>query len=322
MIHRESYFRPSAVGSRGFTLVELLVVIAIIGILIALLLPAVQAAREAARRSQCSNNLKQLALAIHNYHDTHNALPPAGLASNDLSWRCLILPFIEQSALYDRFNFNEGAFGAGTNNEGPNKLVHGLNRIEQFLCPSTEHEQATAGSSTLADGRKTYVSHYYGVTGPVGINPATGVAYNVVGPTNYGAFATEGVMSLNNHLKRVAMMHIKDGTSNTFLLGELSVFNYVGGSQSGGDGSCWVRGSNYPTLSALAGAKNIEYGINMPSVSPKYNSICFGSEHPGGCHFAMCDGSVQFVSETIDMAVYKATASRARRETATVSSGG
>ena len=114
-------------GNRsGFTLVELLVVIAIIGILIALLLPAVQAAREAARRSQCANNLKQLALSLHNYSDTFKSFPPAGITTNQLSWHVFVLPFIEQTSLHDQFSFVQGTF------RDSGKQEHGLNRIAGF----------------------------------------------------------------------------------------------------------------------------------------------------------------------------------------------
>jgi prepilin-type N-terminal cleavage/methylation domain-containing protein len=95
-------------SKRGFTLVELLVVIAIIGILVAMLLPAVQAAREAARRSQCTNNLKQLSLAMLTYHQAVGKFPPPGISSNQVSWLVLILPYLEQKPLHDQFDFNQG----------------------------------------------------------------------------------------------------------------------------------------------------------------------------------------------------------------------
>ncbi|NLE38309.1 MAG: DUF1559 domain-containing protein, partial [Pirellulaceae bacterium] len=105
----------------GFTLVELLVVIAIIGILVALLLPAVQAAREAARRMRCANNLRQLAVGLQNYHDSHLQFPPGGMSINNLSWRCFILPFIEQGAIHEQMvnfgTFNQGECRGSTNNE-------------------------------------------------------------------------------------------------------------------------------------------------------------------------------------------------------------
>ena len=120
----------------GFTLVELLVVIAIIGILIALLLPAVQAAREAARRSQCQNNLKQLGLGLHNYHDVKGHFPIGADSVSQLSWRVYLLPYIEQDALFEKFDLGPGNWNGGANKEGPNKLVHATNRIASFNCPS------------------------------------------------------------------------------------------------------------------------------------------------------------------------------------------
>src|SRR5215216_5717465 len=129
-----SMLRPSSAVRRerpGFTLVELLVVIAIIGVLVALLLPAVQAAREAARRMQCSNHLKQLSLALHNYESTHLTLPPAGIDSNQMSWVVLTLPFIEQGNLYSQFNFNAGGWNAFNRIT----LVKRV-KIPALLCPS------------------------------------------------------------------------------------------------------------------------------------------------------------------------------------------
>ncbi len=298
------------IRQRAFTLVELLVVIAIIGILIALLLPAVQAAREAARRSQCSNHLKQLSLGLHNYHDTHGAFPPGALSVNGLSWRVFLLPFIEQKPLYDKFSFVAGEFNAGANREGPDKSVYALNRINGFLCPSAERDQATHGSSTLLNpDRKTYMAHYFGVAGPMGTNTYTNATYeSTTSPSSaQGGFATQGMLLLNASIK---MAHVTDGTSNTLFVGEIA--------KPGGDGANWVRGY---ASGGNAASKNIMRGINVSTeteISGQYNHWSFGSRHPGGAQFGLVDGSVRFVSETIDMAIYKAIASRNGQEAVTV----
>ena len=135
-------FMRNGIIRRGFTLIELLVVIAIIAVLIALLLPAVQQAREAARRAQCVNNLKQIGLAIVNYHDTHNAIPTGGFAetatTNDYSWRALILPQMEQGNLYNAINFSlpVGGTGGATNANPKSGYTMWVTTIKTFLCPS------------------------------------------------------------------------------------------------------------------------------------------------------------------------------------------
>ena len=157
---------------RGFTLVELLVVIAIIGILVALLLPAIQAAREAARRTQCNNNLKQVGVALHNYHDTYKVLPPGGLAGNPrLSWNVLILPFIEQQALHALVNFEANTVVARHDVYATLQAHPDRNGAGVHLSSAVRTKRFENGSTTV------YTTHYYGVMGPKGTNASTGAAY-------------------------------------------------------------------------------------------------------------------------------------------------
>ncbi|MBN1909178.1 MAG: DUF1559 domain-containing protein [Pirellulales bacterium] len=289
---------------RGFTLVELLVVIAIIGILIALLLPAVQAAREAARRLQCTNKLKQLVLALHSYHDANKQFPYGSISSNELSWRVYVLPYIEQKALYARFDFSR-------NLTVSNNLEVGLTAIDGFFCPSGTNLFSIYTSGQV-NGQQTYAAHYYGVAGPEG-GDSSGQAYPVVpsGNPSYGETALGGVLTTD---VAFAFSDVTDGTSNTFAIGEIvhdhpGIYGYGTGREGravgGGDGQPWVRGS---ISRANVACKNVAFGINQPGDLTA--RIAFASLHPGGCNFAKCDGSVNFVFEEIDIAVYKATASR------------
>ena len=283
---------------RGFTLVELLVVIAIIGILIALLLPAVQAAREAARRSQCSNHLKQITLAILNYESTYKTLPPASVSSNQLSWHVFVLSFMEQGPLYEKFDFTKHTDAT------PNVQLS-LTRMDTYLCPSTANEDDTRNLVNLVGGVAPYSMHYYGIAGPDGRNTfvTPNVDYKCSGTgANYGAICTQGTMGYPTPVK---LATITDGTSNTYLLGECS-WTRLNRYRS------WSRGLYVlsSTDTAIMSARNILYPINSRLTSTEFNDIPFGSQHPGGCQFSMVDGSVRFVSETIDQAIYLATASR------------
>jgi prepilin-type N-terminal cleavage/methylation domain-containing protein/prepilin-type processing-associated H-X9-DG protein len=302
--------------TNGFTLVELLVVIAIIGILVALLLPAVQSAREAARRLQCGNNLKQLGLALQTYHQTHGVFPVGARTDNELSWHVAILPHIEQTALFNRFDFRQGTFSHGgrdpANPSGPEvswNLRQSFTRVDMFLCPSQSQRRSTLDNLLeqyphTESGEHAYATHYHGVMGPRGTNPATGENYELFSVTSiYGVFSAEGVLLRGRH---VTIAQTRDGASNTLGVGEISWDGYPWY-------RTWMRGATLTNQIASGGTKNVVLPINPGSVG-QYNDGEFGSNHPGGAHFVYCDGSVHFLNESIDQAVYLSAASRAGGE--------
>ena len=316
----------------GFTLVELLVVIAIIGILIALLLPAVQAAREAARRSSCQNNMKQLGLALHNFHDTFKHFP-AGAQENverqpntvsgyikGTSWLVFILPFNEQQSVYDLYDF-ELPYTDEVNNAVGNIEIPG------YKCPSGAKNRSTNAAEQTDDGTYNHTTHYYGVMGPSSrANPSVvtynGNTYNytVGNATTNGAYATDGVLGqYRDQAGSVTTKHyvdlaeILDGSSNTLMVAERSM-NLPSGQTN--DYRSWVRGQN----GGSGTTKNVTYPLNSTFYSGgnNFNDISFGSNHPGGCNFILGDASGRFISETIDLNLYKCLASVKHREVASV----
>jgi prepilin-type N-terminal cleavage/methylation domain-containing protein len=310
---------------QGFTLVELLVVIAIIGILIALLLPAVNAAREAARRTQCKNNIKQCALACNTYHEAYKTLPVGAKSSNQLSWRCYILTFIEEKGVYDLMlsydTFNKANVACDfrngpVNNEGTHKanLVQVTNRIKTFLCPSAPNNENDA-VAPLGDGRRAYVCMYQGNAGPLGTNRVTSSAYKSVLVSDTQGFSMHGMFTANTQVK---VRDVTDGFSKTLLLGEL----YTGGRQgwavgmtNSGNGLPFTGWGNNPASgngipSSMNGCKNIRDSINLLVPVTSGNHQTMQSLHPGGAHFAMGDGAVTFLDENIDFSLYLSLASR------------
>jgi prepilin-type N-terminal cleavage/methylation domain-containing protein/prepilin-type processing-associated H-X9-DG protein len=287
---------------RGFTLIELLVVIAIIAILIALLLPAVQQAREAARRTQCKNNLKQLGLALQNYHDVFNKFPPGSFpGTNGLSWPVAILPQIEQANLAARFQV--GGHAGGQFDSAVNRPLCRDNPIAAFFCPSGTEVKAD-------DNALDYTMHYYGVMGPTGTNPQSGVAYreNTNGP--HGGFSREGLFYI---YESKSIRDILDGTSNTMVFGEISWSDRKGNATRY---RAWTRGGQVDQF--MAPAKNVARQINS-DYTALFNDMSMGSNHTGGAQFAFGDGSVSFISENIDFNVLLSTASIAGGETTTAS---
>ena len=317
----------SRIRRGGFTLVELLVVIAIIGILIALLLPAVQAAREAARRMQCGNNLKQLGVALHNYHDTnkqfplgavHPTCPTAGTWSQiDPSHHAVLLvsllPYIEQQALYDACDFTQNTSHMSQIGS-TGQFVHEV-WVETFQCPSDSPRKYWGGdplyhsSAGSTKDQKRATSNYSGCMGnqafghcPFGGNMfGTGPVYH--GHDNDGT-QLSGVFSHCAYGASIA--EITDGTSNTIAMGEIRP-------------KCsWHARDGWMHINALWFATTCPINYpNCPDEAGYEDNTCnaehsgwscdmgFKSRHPGGAQFVFADGSVHFLSETIDYETYQ-----------------
>lgn len=297
----------------GFTLVELLVVIAIIGILIALLLPAVQAAREAARRSQCNNNLKQIGLALANYEGSFKVYPPGRMGCDNNAIRCpsiyqrvgqsafvALLPFLEQQSLYDQFDFRDGVWGYTTTWIDTNEFVI-AQRVPALICPS--------------DTSQPY-SEDPVVSGNYNIDPrlaATG-NYACVGGSNFGS--GDSVKYTNNglfyYLTAHAIRDVTDGLSSTMFVGEVTqTHTYV-------SSNIWTRAvRGMDCIRSTRNPVNTQpgEGATFTGDSSRKLSSAFASLHPGGANFLFGDGHVSFVSENINLTTYQALSTRAGGET-------
>jgi prepilin-type N-terminal cleavage/methylation domain-containing protein/prepilin-type processing-associated H-X9-DG protein len=291
---------------RGFTLVELLVVIAIIGVLIALLIPAVQYARDAARRAQCQSQIRQIGLAIHNYEAAFKMFPKGGSSTTELSWHVSILPYLEQTNLYNQFDFSAGVYLSKGKND-----PHGSRRIPIYLCPSSSMERSVIKSDAVG-GENAFTTHYCGSMGPKGLSPR-GVEYKIDRQTpGYGDFGLQGLFGRDIH-KTTA--EVKDGLSQSIAVGELS-WNDANVYRT------WVRGANFHfSGSPMTGSKNVSNPINVEYYNlgirapNNFNDVSFGSQHAGGTNLLMVDGRVTFTAETIDTIVYKSAASIDGNET-------
>lgn len=315
------------IARRGFTLVELLVVIAIIGILIALLLPAVQAAREAARRSQCVNNAKQIGLALHNYHDTFQCFPPAVINSGALAmtnysggvkntpgW-ALILPFLEQQPLYDKLDFKcafgRGYFAAGisaTDVVAPDvNAPHLSTRIEVYECPSARNKGEFAPYNT------TYTNYLTNPQGGYRTNWFfSGGAFSESN-SPYQVYTNDIRQGMFGSQQGCTIAKIRDGTSNSIAVGEGigNITGVCGGVHWGPLGMFGnhtnligrVTSTSATTPIAFTWQDQMNCSINTKLQAPSHLCRAYGifaSEHPGGANFVLGDGSVRFLAQTLD----------------------
>ena len=341
--------RPSPLAPHGFTLVELLVVITIIGILIALLLPAVQAAREAARRLQCQNNLKQVGLAVLSYEETHKYLPPSsqwapgelpslqtGVAVQNLrpNWVCLILPFLEQQGLFDSID-QTAHLSSPTNAHVRSQPL----AVMRCPCDSNSTEPfngSAAGKPEVGDG---WARGNYAANGALGCMQGKnrchywGPLPDCCGGGGTPGWADDKLRGLMGANISVTMAQISDGASHTIMLGEIRAgVNEVDcrgvWAMSGGSSSLWGHGTfmgdaNGPNGGIFHGdnimtCRELKQSMGCPASGmclplvddnmdcyPAYghgNQQKSCSMHPGGVYVCLADGSVQWVSDYIDVA--------------------
>ncbi len=297
---------------QGFTLIELLVVIAIIAILIALLLPAVQQAREAARRSSCKNNMKQIGLALHNYHDAYSTFPIGARGLNGPNWRAALLPYIDQAPAYNLIDFESGNFKG--NNYSNLDVLRTL-RVANYRCPSSTHEMASSG--TVSDSNdNTLQGMRIDYAGIAGAHPAPGGATACGSSTAYGLnyYCDNGLLAPHSVFR---IRDVTDGSSNTIITAEQSGLVNNTDMRANYHGGWYGMASNHTKPSKVTGSDGTFYGAGTTSVRYPINSswksgapsgadnsydgnTIINSFHTGGVHVALADGAVRFISENID----------------------
>ena len=299
---------------QAFTLVELLVVIAIIGVLVALLLPAVQAAREAARRTQCTNNFKQVGVAMHGHHAARGhfpvgieiwftpcSIPPShpGIITDDYAgwgWATHLLPYLEQEAIYDQIDFSAAVDDPSGGYAGPVDTRVNFRAAGQFvrtyLCPSDPQGAELVGCcSGISNGGSE--NEDLARTNMAGVADSTDWTCDGRVPR----LDADGVLF---NFTRIATKNIIDGTSNTLMVGEVI-----------GVGEGTHSGHFYVTWDVLHTANGINLPLRLGPSSPWVTDKGgFASFHPGGCHFLMADGSVRFLNEDIDSVTLAALTTR------------
>ena len=302
---------------RGFTLIELLVVIAIIAILIGLLLPAVQKVREAAARMKCQNNLKQIGLALHNYHDTNGKLPPGGETAPSggygHSWYTLVLPHIEQGNIFAQFDFKcvyspyTGLVYAGTNQHNGTLLAG--KPLSILFCPSSPLPQYVLVGAIAGSSAGVQSPTYTGITGAV--YSATVINRDGEGYEHYGkGIVSRGGVLVSNEPHKLT--DITDGTSNTMLVGEQSDYCRTAAGATvdcrSDFGHSFSMGPGWPGENRNWNVTSVRYRINDKAWENKgVGDVYYGqnrplqSVHTGGINALLADGSVRFLTETITL---------------------
>ncbi len=308
---------------RAFTLVELLVVIAIIGILVALLLPAIQTAREAARRSQCASQMKQLALAALNFETTHHRIPggtgynhPNQLITpivpdhfHGMGWIVEILPFAEEQGIHDTLApYQQAEFGANRALNHPDLSGIVQTQLDLLMCPSDQSVRELLSEQWQWKGTQVAATNYRGVMGSNQMSQGTS-SFPVVLPLQ--TFCNNGVARCNGMIWRtssqwpVRLRQVTDGTSHTFMVGEdLPSHNWH---------TMWAfaNGDSSSTYASL------NYSLSDPDPATWWDMRGFRSLHPGGAHFAYADGSVHFIQEAVNFDTYQALSTIAEAEAIT-----
>src|SRR5262245_17264325 len=271
---------PQQRARRAFTLIELLVVIAIIAILIGLLLPAVQKIRESANRLKCANNLKQIGLGVHNFHDTYGVLPPARIADQYATWYVMILPFIEQDNLYKQWDLTLKYYAQPT--------FDVTAQVPIYLCPSRRRPpQIGSLPEDVATGKMGSLGDYAAASSDNTDDPVT--AYDLVGAT--GSIII-GVRNGTQWDSRTNFAAVIDGLSNTVFIGEKHIQRGKIG-QVKGDRTIW-NGDSIDVFARIAGPGKGLVG-NLDTATNQR----FGSYHPGICQFVFGDGSVRGLKVTL-----------------------